>query len=76
MNEISIGLLGIGTVGGGVLKIYGQNRAGLEAKAGCRVKIAAVADRDVTTPRPGSRSATGRSRPTWTGCSAIPGWRS
>ncbi len=53
MGEIGIGLLGIGTVGGGVLKIYRQNRAGLEAKAGCRLRIAAVADRDITTPRAG-----------------------
>ena len=29
MSEIAIGLLGIGTVGGGVLKIYRQNQAGL-----------------------------------------------
>ncbi len=53
MSEIGIGLLGIGTVGGGVLKIHRQNLAGLEAKAGCRLRIAAVADRDVTTPRAG-----------------------
>ena len=53
MSEIGIGLLGIGTVGGGVLKIYRQNGSGLEAKAGCRLRIAAVADRDVTTPRAG-----------------------
>jgi len=53
MNEIGIGLLGIGTVGGGVLKIHRQNQAGLEAKAGCRLRIAAVADRDTTTPRAG-----------------------
>jgi homoserine dehydrogenase len=53
MKEIAIGLLGIGTVGGGVLKIYRQNAAGLEAKAGCRLKVAAVADRDIATPRAG-----------------------
>lgn len=53
MSEIGIGLLGIGTVGGGVLKIYRQHRAALEAKAGCRLAMAAVADRDITTPRAG-----------------------
>jgi homoserine dehydrogenase len=53
MKEIGIGLLGIGTVGGGVLKIFQQNRAGLEQKAGCRLAIAAIADRDITTPRAG-----------------------
>jgi homoserine dehydrogenase len=53
MKEIGIGLLGIGTVGGGVLKIFQQNQAGLEAKGGCRLRIAAVADRDIGTPRAG-----------------------
>ena len=53
MMDVGIGLLGIGTVGGGVLKIHRQNRTGLEAKAGCRLTISAVADRDITTPRPG-----------------------
>jgi homoserine dehydrogenase len=53
MPEIGIGLLGIGTVGGGVLKIFQQHRAALEAKAGCRLAILGVADKDVTTPRAG-----------------------
>jgi homoserine dehydrogenase len=53
VNEVGIGLLGIGTVGGGVVKIFEQNRAGLEAKAGCRLRVAAIADRDITTPRDG-----------------------
>jgi homoserine dehydrogenase len=53
LTEIGVGLLGVGTVGGGVLKIFGAHRAALEAKAGCRLDIAAVADRDVTSPRPG-----------------------
>jgi len=34
MSEIGIGLLGIGTVGGGVLKIYRQNGSGLGLEAG------------------------------------------
>ncbi|PYM67381.1 MAG: homoserine dehydrogenase [Candidatus Rokuibacteriota bacterium] len=53
MREIGIGLLGIGTVGGGVLKIYEQHRADLEARAGCALQLVAVAARDVTAPRPG-----------------------
>ncbi|MCI0584612.1 MAG: homoserine dehydrogenase, partial [Chloroflexi bacterium] len=53
MSEIGIGLLGIGTVGGGVLKIFQQHRAALEAKAGCRLEIVRVADKDITTPRAG-----------------------
>ncbi len=53
MREIGIGLLGVGTVGGGVLKIYGQHRADLEARAGCRLRLTAVAARHITTPRAG-----------------------
>src|SRR5437867_3036236 len=53
MREIGIGLLGIGTVGSGVLKIYSQHQADLEARAGCRLRLVAVTARDVTTPRAG-----------------------
>jgi homoserine dehydrogenase len=53
MREVGVGVLGLGTVGAGVLKIHRQNRAGLEAKAGCRLTVAAVAARDVRTPRAG-----------------------
>jgi homoserine dehydrogenase len=53
MTEIGIGLLGIGTVGGGVLKIYAQHRADLEARTGCRLRIVAAAARDLAAERPG-----------------------
>jgi homoserine dehydrogenase len=53
MADIGIGLLGLGTVGAGVLKIYRQHRAALEAKAGCRLLMQAVATRDVARPREG-----------------------
>jgi len=53
VSEIGIGLLGLGTVGSGVLKVYQQHRPALEAKAGCRLVMARVVDRDVTTPREG-----------------------
>ena len=56
-NEIRLGLLGCGTVGAGVLKIYQGNRAGLEERAGCRLVFAAVADKDLETPRKGLRLA-------------------
>lgn len=51
--EVRIGLLGLGTVGSGVLKIYRANRPGLEEKAGCRLTFAVVADKDLTSPRAG-----------------------
>jgi homoserine dehydrogenase len=53
VREIGLGLLGAGTVGGGVLKIYAQRRADLEARAGCRLTLVAVAARDVARPRAG-----------------------
>jgi homoserine dehydrogenase len=53
VREIGIGLLGVGTVGGGVLKIYDQHRADLEARAGCRLRIVAAVARDVALPRSG-----------------------
>ena len=57
MREIGIGLLGVGIVGGGVLKIYDQHRADLEARAGCGLRIVAVVARDVAAPREGLEPA-------------------
>lgn len=53
MKEVGIGLLGLGTVGGGVVKILESRRAMLEERAGCRLALAAVADTDLTRPREG-----------------------
>ncbi|MGH7322053.1 MAG: homoserine dehydrogenase, partial [Candidatus Rokuibacteriota bacterium] len=57
MREIGIGLLGVGTVGGGVLKIYAQHRTDLEARAGCGLRIVAVVARDLGAPREGLEPA-------------------
>jgi homoserine dehydrogenase len=53
MKNIGIGLLGLGTVGGGVVKLLDTQRAMLEERAGCRLTLAAVADTDLTRPREG-----------------------
>src|SRR5436189_4562199 len=53
MKEVRIGLLGLGTVGAGVVKILESRRAVLEERAGCRLTLAAVADTDLTRPREG-----------------------
>jgi len=53
MNEVKIGLLGLGTVGGGVVKILEAQRAMLEERAGCRLTLAAIGDTDLTRPREG-----------------------
>ena len=53
MNEVRIGLLGLGTVGAGVAKILDAPRAMLEERAGCRLTLAAIGDTDLTRPREG-----------------------
>ena len=53
VKDVRIALLGLGTVGGGVVKILESRRAMLEERAGCRLTLAAVADLDLTRPREG-----------------------
>jgi homoserine dehydrogenase len=53
VNEVRIGLLGLGTVGAGVARILGTQRAMLEERAGCRLTLAAIADTDLTRAREG-----------------------
>jgi homoserine dehydrogenase len=53
VGEVRIGLLGLGTVGAGVVKILQAQRATLEERAGCRLVLAAVADTDLRRPREG-----------------------
>jgi homoserine dehydrogenase len=53
VREVRLGLLGLGTVGAGVVKILESQRATLEERAGCRLTLAAVADTDLTRPREG-----------------------
>jgi homoserine dehydrogenase len=53
VSEVRIGLLGLGTVGAGVIKLLDSQRGLLEERAGCRLTLAAIADLDVTRPREG-----------------------
>ncbi len=53
MNEIKIGLLGLGTVGAGVARILQSHGAELTERAGCRLTLAAIADLDLARPREG-----------------------
>ncbi len=50
---VRVGLLGLGTVGSGVVKILNAHRAELEERAGCRLLLHRVADQDMTRPREG-----------------------
>ena len=51
--HVRIGLLGLGTVGAGVVKLLQAQRATLEERAGCRLTLQRVADADLTRPREG-----------------------
>jgi homoserine dehydrogenase len=47
MRPISVGLLGIGTVGGGTWAVLARNREEIQRRAGREIRIAMVADKDL-----------------------------
>lgn len=51
MKEIGVGLLGFGTIGTGVVKLFAQNAALIEEKLGVRLRLKKIADLDITTDR-------------------------
>jgi homoserine dehydrogenase len=53
VDDVRIGLLGLGTVGAGVVRILQARREALEERAGCHLTLAAVADTDLTRAREG-----------------------
>jgi homoserine dehydrogenase len=53
MREVRLGLLGLGTVGAGVVKLLEAQRTALEERAGCRLHLMRIADVDITRPREG-----------------------
>src|SRR5438477_1863424 len=53
VDDVRIGLLGLGTVGAGVVKILAAQRPMLEERAGCRLTLAAIADTDIVRAREG-----------------------
>ncbi len=53
MKEIKIALLGLGTVGSGVVKVLQSHGAEMQERAGCRLVLHTVADADLTRPREG-----------------------
>ncbi len=53
MTEIRIGLLGLGTVGAGVVRILESHRAEMQERTDCRLTLAAIADADLTRKREG-----------------------
>jgi homoserine dehydrogenase len=53
VNDVRIGLLGLGTVGAGVVRILQTRREMLQERAGASLTLAAIADTDLTRPREG-----------------------
>ncbi|HVF39437.1 MAG TPA: homoserine dehydrogenase, partial [Gemmatimonadaceae bacterium] len=51
MKAINVGLLGIGTVGGGAYTVLRRNQAEIGRRAGCTITIKMVADKDLDKVR-------------------------
>jgi homoserine dehydrogenase len=51
MKPINVGLLGIGTVGGGTWAVLQRNREEIQRRAGREIRIAMVADKDLEKAR-------------------------
>ncbi|MSQ18774.1 MAG: homoserine dehydrogenase [Betaproteobacteria bacterium] len=51
MKPINVGLLGIGTVGGGTFNVLARNREEISRRAGRDIRISMVADKDVERAR-------------------------
>ena len=51
MKPIQVGLLGIGTVGGGTFRVLERNRAEITRRAGREIRISMVADKDLVRAR-------------------------
>ena len=47
MKPINVGLLGIGTVGGGAFTVLGRNQEEIGRRAGCSITMKMVADKDL-----------------------------
>ena len=51
MREVRVGLIGWGTIGTGVVKLLRRNRVQIRERLGFPLKLAAIADLDLTTDR-------------------------
>ncbi|HSD99916.1 MAG TPA: homoserine dehydrogenase [Burkholderiales bacterium] len=51
MKPINVGLLGIGTVGGGTFTVLDRNREEISRRAGCTITMKIVADKEVEKAR-------------------------
>jgi len=53
MKQIKIALLGLGTVGSGVVKVLMTHGGEMQERAGCRLSLHRIAEPDLTRPREG-----------------------
>ena len=51
MNPVKVGLLGLGTVGGGTLTVLSRNAQEISRRAGCDIEVVIAAARDINKPR-------------------------
>ena len=51
MKTISLGLIGFGTIGGGVVKLLQESGTLIEKRLGARLILKKIADLDIKTPR-------------------------
>jgi len=51
MKNINIGLIGLGTIGTGVVKLLRQNEELIAQKLGAKLVLKKIADINITTPR-------------------------
>lgn len=51
MKEIKVGLIGLGTVGAGVVKVLQENSHLIACRLGARIKLGKIAVRDLSAPR-------------------------
>ena len=49
--QINIGMIGLGTVGVGTLKVLLENKSEIERKIGSRLEVIKISDLDITTDR-------------------------
>ena len=51
MEVVNVGLLGLGTVGGGTVNVLTRNAKEIARRSGCEIKVIHAAARDITTAR-------------------------
>ena len=51
MKVVKVGLLGLGTVGGGTVNVLAKNGQDISRRTGCQIVVSSASARDITLPR-------------------------